>query len=390
MAVKTANRAASKPLKSMNPRSGETAQMGSEPAWETQPAEGSRISALSRMFVWYNYFYGKKEAKECILDWLVRTDRQEAAKTFGRVPESAVSMTIGWVCRANLRGLELQESELARVLDHVTANNTAAQSVKSTVDIASTPDVPTPTRPNIQDRLRERAQETAGEIEGMYDELIAEGAKMSASFKPLSVMRSMNIAPQMLNLIKEIWNNRLDELHQVAKGKDAQLVEGYSHLGKIQIRNLIKFAEQVIADCDSYIQLKKTDRKPRTKKPVSPEKVVKNFKYLSVFDELKLKSETATKLVEATEAWLYDTKKRKLIHVVADQHAGTFTVKGSSVVGFDSVQTMQKTLRKPAEQLKSITSAGKPGARKAFKDIKSTEIKWNGRGNENLVILRVW
>jgi hypothetical protein len=69
---------------------------------------------------------------------------------------------------------------------------------------------------------------------------------------------------------------------------------------------------------------------------------------------------------------------------------GTFSVKGSAVIGFDPAQTVQKTLRKPAEQLKEITSVGKPAARKAFKDIKSTEVKWNGRGNENLIILKCY
>lgn len=384
-----ATKSAVKPVKSMNPRSADTAQMGSEPDWTTQPAEGSRLSALSKAFVWYNYFYSKREAKECIVDWLNRNERLAEAKHFAKVPESAVVMTYGWVCRTNTRGLELTEKELSQVNEYIADNIASRQSVKEVVEAASAP-APVVAKPNIQDHLREKISEAAGELDGMFDELIKTGAKLNASFKPLSLLRSMNVAPQLTPTIKEIWNKRIDEFNEVLAGKDAQLVEGYGHLGKVQIRNLIKFAELVVADCDSYVQIKKADRKPRTRKPVSPEKVAKNFKYLSVFDELKLKSETATKLVEATEAWLYDTKKRKLIHVVADQHAGTFTVKGSSIVGFDSVQTMQKTLRKPAEQLKSITGAGKPGARKAFKDIKSTEIKWNGRGNENLVILRVW
>jgi hypothetical protein len=52
------------------------------------------------------------------------------------------------------------------------------------------------------------------------------------------------------------------------------------------------------------------------------------------------------------------------------------------------VETVQKTLRKPAEQLKGIVGAGKPAARKAFKDIKATETAWNARGTENLIILK--
>jgi hypothetical protein len=108
------------------------------------------------------------------------------------------------------------------------------------------------------------------------------------------------------------------------------------------------------------------------------------------FAELKLKSEPVTKLVGASEAWLYDTVKRKLIHVMSDSHIGSFTVKGSAVVGFDALTTVQKTLRKPGEQIRAVIGGGKPAARKAFGEIKSTETKWNGRGNDNLIILWAW
>ena len=73
---------------------------------------------------------------------------------------------------------------------------------------------------------------------------------------------------------------------------------------------------------------------------------------------------------------------------MADSHIGTFTIKGSAIIGFDTINTVQKTLRKPSEQLKELLSGGKPAARKVFKDIKATETKYNGRGNENLIILK--
>ena len=123
---------------------------------------------------------------------------------------------------------------------------------------------------------------------------------------------------------------------------------------------------------------------------MSPEKQSAKFKFLKDFAELKLTSESPAKLVGASEAWLYDTKKRKLVHVVADTHAGTVSVKGSSIVGFDPTLTQQKTLRKPAEQLRALLAGGKPAQRKYFKEIKATEVKFNGRGNENLIILKAW
>jgi len=379
--------AALKPLKALNPRSADTKYTGPEPEWRIQPTAENRNSRLSTAFHWYGHCYGKKEAKEFIIDWLSRTDRQREAKEFARMPESTITNVYGWLARMNLMGLELTEHEELRLNDQIKLH---IGSVKAIKEVVEKTDEPMVVKPNIQDRLREKMTEAAGEIEGMFDEMIAAGAKMSADYKPMALLRGMNVAPQMVGSVADLWRQRLDELQEATAGKDPQLVEGYGNFSKIQLRNLIKFCEQVIADCGNYVQIKKVERKPRAKKAVSPEKLASKFKFLKDFAELKLTSESPAKLVGASEAYLYDTKKRKLVHVIADQHIGTFTVKGSSIVGFDTANSQQKTLRKPAEQLKALLGSGKPAARKFFKDIRATEIRFNGRGNENLIILKTW
>jgi predicted transcriptional regulator len=287
-----------------------------------------------------------------------------------------------------LVGLMLNEHEQSVIDEQISVMLKAKQEIKKA---QSEVDADTAVaKLTIQDHLREKVSECCGEMEAMFDDFVVAGAKMSADFSPIKLMRGMNISPNMIGTVSRVWELRLAEFNEVLEGKDDQLVEGYSHLTKLQLRNCVKFCETVINDCNSYVQLKKVERKPRAKKAVSPEKLTRKFKFLREFEELKLKSEPVTKLVNASEAWLYDTAKRKLIHVVADAHIGTFTVKGSAVVAFDVQQTMQKTLRKPAEQIKSITSVGKPAARKAFTAIKATETKWNGRGNDNLIILWAW
>jgi hypothetical protein len=371
--------------KPLHPRSADVKYTGPEPEWRTQPDSDNRISRLSAAFAWYNYHYDKKMVKELIIDWLARNDRQREAKDFGRVPESTIRNVTGWLCRMNTMGLELNEHELLTVDGAIKGHIDSVRAVRQV--IAEAQDVVQ--RPNIQDRLRDKMVEAAGEIEGMYDDMIAAGAKMSADYKPITVLRGMNIAPQMVGEIATAWKRRLDELEQVVAGKDAQLVEGYGQFGKLQVKNLVKFAEQVIADCGSYVQIKKVERKPRKKKPVSPEKQTAKFKYLEEFAELKLKSEPVTRLVNGQEAWLYDTKKRKLIYVVADTHAGQFTVKNNNLIGFDPTNSVQKTLRKPAEQIRALLQGGVAQHRKSFKDIRATEVKFNGRGNENLILLKI-
>jgi len=376
-----------KPVKPMNPRTPDLKYTGTEPEWRTQPDSENRNSRLGSAFQWYGYHYGKKEVKEFIIDWLTRNDRQREARDFARTPEATLVNAYGWLARMNLMGLELTEQEQLRLDGQIAVHIKSVRAVKEVIEKAEDPVVPKIT---IQDRLREKMTEAAGEIEGMYDDLIASGAKMSADYKPMALLRGMNVAPQMVGTISDLWRRRLDELQQATAGKDPQLVEGYGNFSKIQLRNLMKFCEQVIADCGNYVQIKKVERKPRAKKSVSPEKLASKFKFLKDFAELKLTSESPAKLVGASEAYLYDTKKRKLVHVIADQHVGTFTVKGSSIVGFDTANSQQKTLRKPAEQLKTLLGGGKPAARKFFKDIRATEIRFNGRGNENLVILKIW
>lgn len=380
--------AKSNEIKRLNPKGAETKYVGFEPEWHVQPEPTDRISRFAKAFQWYGYHYGKKDAKDMLCHYLEHAGRNKDAKLMRGIPDSQIRVTPAWVCRMSLMGLILNEHEQSIVdeqIGEMLQSKQEAKREKTQVDADSAV-----ARLTIQDHLREKVSECCGELEGMFDDFVVAGAKMSADFKPISLMRGMNISPNMVSTVSAVWELRLAEFSEVLEGTDADLVEGYSHLSKIQLRQCVKFCETVINDCNSYVQLKKVERKPRAKKAVSPEKLSRKFKFLKEFEELGLKSEPATRLVNATEAWLYDTAKRKLIHVMSDSHIGTFTVKGSAIAGFDTLTTVQKTLRKPAEQIKAVMSGGKPAMRKEFSAIKATETKFNGRGNENLIILKAW
>jgi hypothetical protein len=382
------NAKAANVIKPLNPKGAEVKYVGHEPEWKSQPTEQTRISAFSKAFAWYNYHYGKKDAKDMLCQYLEINHKSREAKLMRGIPDSQIRLTPAWVCRMSLMGLQLNEHEQGIIDEQIASMLLAKQEIKR--DKAEVDAAAAVTKLTIQDHLREKVSECAGELEGMFDDFVQAGAKMSADWKPIAQIRGMNISPNLVNTITDIWKQKLTEFEEVLEGNDADLVEGYSHLTKNQLKQCVKFIEQVIADCGNYVQIKKVERKPRAKKAVSPERVSAKFKYLKEFPELKLTSIAPSQLVNASEAWLYDTKKRKLIHVVADTHIGTFSVKGSAVVGFDTMNTVQKTLRKPAEQIKELLTGGKPAARKVFKDIKATETKYNGRGNENLIILKSW
>ena len=57
---------------------------------------------------------------------------------------------------------------------------------------------------------------------------------------------------------------------------------------------------------------------------------------------------------------------------------------------FDEKMSIQKTLRKPAEQIKNWTGNAKTKFNKAFAEIKTTDTKMNGRFKDPTIILKAF
>ena len=372
-------------IKALNPRDADTKYMGDEPYFPIQPEGGSRTVALTYGFTWYNRFYGKKDAKELMAQYLDHNNRESDAKIIRKVDEKEFLMTLSWLARMTLRGLELTEHE------ELTLQNEISRLVK----VVNKPEMivkekePT-NRPNIQELMREKARDAAGELEGLFDEFYTTG---KASTKIVDVVAKFNVMPQHIPIIVDIWKKKQVEFEEVSETDDKELKEAYGNLGKVQLRNTLKFIEQVLSDLNSYISIKKASKAPRKKKAVPVEKIVSKLKYLKEFKEpankLDLISIHPTKLHGASEAWVYDTAKRKLHHYIADDYSKAFTVKGNTILGFDNTTSEIKTLRKPGEQIKEIMGS-KPAARKYFKDIKAVGTVPTGRFNENMIILKAF
>lgn len=248
---------------------------------------------------------------------------------------------------------------------------------------------------NIQEVMREKADEALSDVEALFDEFIIAGypKDFTVDKKVVGALSARNVLPQHMASAIKRYQRLLDEYLEVQEGKDEQLNEAYSNLGKMQIRYAIKFIEDVIGEMNGYISLKQASKKPRAKKAVPVEKIVSKLKYCKNFKDDALKLElvglSPVKLHESTEAWVYDTKKRKMHHYVADSYSKCLMVKGNTVIGFDKKESGIKTLRKPVEQIKELMGS-KPAARKYFKEIKAVEAVPNGRFNSDMIILKAF
>ena len=359
---------------------------GDELMFDGQPSAELRQRELARRCNWYNYTQDKKVAKKWIAEWLELNKHKALAKDFTKIKDSWTPTSCGWYSRMALIGLELTEHEqdfIVKRCQEAIANHqkSASDDEEAAKD--------KPNRPNIQEIMIAKAHEAAAEIDAIWDKY-CEG-EMRASEKPDSiqqVLANYNILAQHVSLVKDMWIKQQNELKDAVADVDADLSEGYGWATKTQQKNMINYCAAIIAELDAYHQSKKAKVGTRKKKPQPPEKIVRKLKHMRRYEEFKLETVEPTKILKSSELWVYNTKNRKLQYYVADDYAKVFMVKGTSILGFDTNKSSQKTLRKPEDFLKQLRMAGKPDSRKLFDDLKTTATSVNGRFNENLIIIK--
>jgi len=359
--------------------------IGYEPVWEgVDITEDNRQSHLMSGFNWYNYSFGSKDAQAFMVEYLTINNRKAEAKQVKRASDLKVQNALGWLSRMTMMGWELSEVETKLIEDEI-KNAIASIPVKLVVD-----DQDQGKKFNIQDRMREIAAEAGGEMENMLDEFIKDGCKARHDFKPVNILKTANVLPQHITAEIEHWEKITAEFKEAYAGKDKELKEAYGHFSKIQLRSLVKFGELIVAEHRNYVSFKKANKKTRKRKVKTPVELARKLKFLPTFQDLDLTSIKPAKVIGAKEMFAYDTKKRKLMYFVADEYAGTLSIKNNTIDGFDANKSVQKTIRKPKEQLKGFMAASRPNTRKAFDKTKSVETKMSGRFNSGIVILKVW
>jgi hypothetical protein len=340
------------------------------------------------------------ERKDCgtkVKEYIKKNFAKDYLTKINRLPDWKIDMHSHWAATAHL--LEVNpdlvpagyKTGIVKWIETLALEGAALTAKKEETDGEEKPKKVV----NIQEIMREKADEALSDIEALFDEFI--DAKCPKDFsvnqKVVGALTTRNVLPQHMATAIKRYQRLLDEYLEVQGGKCDQLNEGYSHYNKMQIRYTIKFIEDVIAAMNGYIGLKQAAKKPRAKKAVPVERVVAKLKHCKSFKDDALKLElvglSPVKLHESTEAWVYDTAKRKMHHYVADAYSKCLLVKGNTIIGFDKKESGMKTLRKPVEQIKAIMGS-KPAARKYFSEIKAVEAVPNGRFNTGMIILKAF
>ena len=346
--------------------------LGDEPNFTKPLSKTDYINALN----WYNYMCTNSEAKEYIVTYLKNLGRVNDAKKIKSVPDNLIPTTVAWVCRLLSRGFTLPTDTQDYINDRI---KETYKYVQETKEEDSKPVV------SIQDRMRERTHDILGEIEGMIDDYIYD----KVEFSMYEWLQSNNIPAAYATSIISKFTPVLDELLEAYEGKCEQLKEGYRHLKKSEIKNLISFYNTLIEDAERYSSNTKKVKKARKPRTISVEKKIKNLKYQKEDATYKIASVSPEKVIGAMELWTFNTKYKTITRLTAIDRGG-LQVKGTSITNFDesSSVTMSVGRKDPNEFLKRILEGGKLVLRKVFDEIK-TEKPLAYRINENTILLRV-
>jgi len=238
---------------------------------------------------------------------------------------------------------------------------------------------------SIDKRVTELARKHMAEIDFEIDKFCDEKAN---DFSTKTYILQNNLSAAVTKKIAEFYGRYVTELQEAVGGKDEQLNEGYSFFTKAQLKKFQSFIESIVSDCQQQVLAIKANRAPRARKVKPAHIQVAKIQYLEEYPELSLTSIHPTKVVGAQQLWVYNTKNKKLGVYYASGPAG-FSVKGTSIQGWDPETSAQNGLRKPAVTIADVMAGSKQQLQKVLEKLTTITTKPNGRINSDTILLRV-
>lgn len=370
------------------------------PKWEGHETWDTNqfLRHFHQAMAWYRLESSAKELKPKVINWMSQNEyTKDQISDFKKTKDNRCGTTMGAVAACLLKGMpnvredfnkgrntaQWLRDSIARVVadgkdDIDDEDDKAAEAAKPTVYV-----------PTIQERVKESSYKMTEELEDALEAFAEDPESFDPkAFKVLNLLRAKEVKAAHARIIKDFYVRTHDELVEAQEGKDEQLKEAYSHLSKANMKKIVTFYHEIVSACDMLAQEAKVNRKPRAKKSVPKDKLVAKLKYKKQDETLKLVSINPTDIIGAKELWIFNSKSRKLGKYVAAEFQ-ELGVKGASITGFNEHLSIQKTLRKPVEQMKAFKDAGKVQLRKFLDEINAVDTKLNGRINEEIILLRI-
>lgn len=384
---------------------------GEEPEWdgcEFWPVEKfmrTRMRALN----FYNYYLDASHMKPIVLEWMKANKYSKTdIATIKEAGPNVLPSTVGKLIRCMNRGMLAQhpdarayyaslpfhtvppkpkndlttvKKEINAVLSMLTCSAPAKMADSIIKEKPKKPVTPL-------DRIKERVDK---EIIPLLEECLDVWAVSRSGEKTVNMfalLRDSNIPVQGCKGICDWIDRTYAEFNGALLKTDDQLVEGYSHFAKPELRKIVKHLAAMSLDIQNHAKIKKSNRKPRIKKVKDADKQVSRFKYQQHSSDWNIDSVSPNRVPCAQRVYLFNSKTRALSVYISSGSSG-FEVKGTTIKGFDADQSFIATLRKPKDLLPALLTSTPKQLDKLIAGLTVKRRAVNGRTNEQTLILKV-
>lgn len=373
----------------------------SSPKWEGHEGLTSAefMAKFRESMTWYSENKTGKELRPNVINWMSLNDfDKETIQKFHKTKDSRCGITVGAVATCLLKGMPEVRHDF---------NNGKSTKIWLTKEInkiieEGSQDQPSENKPtvvritnpiiSIQDRIRDQAGAMAEEMDAAIDSFILDPETFDPKqYNLIKLLRGKGAKAAQARYIKSFFTFGYNDLLELSSGNaDDQLREAYRHLPRKHVKKLLEFYQFIMDACDQVSAEAKVNKKPRTKKIKPAEDLVKKLTFKTSDDKLGIVSVPPAQLIKAHSALIYNTKSRKIGYFIAKNSEG-LGVKGSTITNFTEM-SVQKTLRKPLEQLKELKEQNTQKRIETWfsKGVKTTETKLNGRINDFIILLKVF
>ena len=347
---------------------------------------------ISKGLNFYNYQYSSKHSKQPLIAWLKnqKVVNKNEIKAIQAAKDWEVGVTVGSVARMLNNGCPPMDNlimalkkKVKDIVDRVDITSIQVDTSKKLAPVIS-----------IQERMKLNLNEFIGKhVEGEIDMFFDN--KFKSDFKMSTSLQVNEITGKAAALIPAMYAREVADFNVLLKppkepdDEYEQLSEGYPYK-KSELKKILEFYNMLIEDALHHSNIQKANRKIRTKKAPTKDKLVTKIKYKANDDMYKIVSIDPKEIIGAQELWVFNTRTRKIGKYIASNgfESGELSVKGTSIIGFDEIKSIQKTVRKPDATLKEFKNAGKVVLRKFLDNLTTTDIKLNGRINNDVILLK--
>jgi len=217
-----------------------------EPNYVKLESQSDIASALN----WYNAHRDAKASARYIAEYAKKN------KIKGKLDTSKSFQVTGFLCRVISRGTivsdELAQQTKEKVIELMSKDD--KDEVEDDLDVYIV---------SIQDRMKDKVSEIAGDLEGAIDDYIL--SKFAKIPSPYGVMHG-RVKGKHAKLLVPIFERRRNEFQEVLDTEDKELKEGYSNFSRVELKKLVSFCNLIIEDAMKLGNEAKAVRKPKRRK----------------------------------------------------------------------------------------------------------------------------